>query len=174
MTASRRPIPAIAALVLFAAALAARFLLHPNTPYKAFLVGTAPVVALWLVAILGFAARGAPRRRLAALIAAAAASFAIVAGWCLRPEISAPLSIAWAAPAMIGIWLAILLLLAACGGALNAYFRHGPMTALGVAAVVYALAAGFAALPFGAPMMTAGMIWIAVWQGVYLYRVRLP
>ena len=77
-------------------------------------------------------------------------------------------------PALIGVWLALLLLMALLTGALNAYLRPAPMTMLGAAAVIYALASGFLPLPLGAPVMTVGMLWLALWQGIYLYRVKLP
>ena len=167
----RRTLALAAALALFAASLAALALMHPHTPYKAFLRGTAPVAALWLVLGAGFGWHRDARRLRLVLAVTAAAAYLLAAAWCLHPQILTPLPMAWAAPAMIGLWLAALFVAALLSGALNRYFRHGPMTALGAAAVAYALASGFLPLPFGPQAMTAGMLWLAVWQGVYLYNV---
>ena len=165
----------IALLALFVGLLAARLGLHPNTPYKSFLLSLAPMVAAWLA--LG-SWIGAARRIILGLTALG--SMALVAAWCFgaRPDGLAQLPVAWTIPALIGVWLVLLLLVALLvallSGGLNSYFRPAPMTALGTAAVIYALASGFLPLPLGAPLMTAGMVWLALWQGIYLYQVKLP
>jgi hypothetical protein len=165
-----------AALVLFATSLAGLLLMHPNTPYKAFLRGTAPVVGLWLVigAALGWH-RDATRMRLILALTAAAA-WLLAALWCLKPEWLAATPVARTATAMsgrtIGLWLAALLIAAAASGAFNRYYRLGPMSALACAAIAYALLSGFVPLPFGPELMTVGMLWLGLWQAVYLWQAR--
>ena len=176
MTATtRRRLSLALALALVAITLGARLLLHPHTPYKSFLFSAAPVAALWLAVWVGLGFRPAHRRLRGILVLTAIASLASVTAWCFlrRPEILPPLSVDWAGPALIGAWLVALTAVAAGSGKLTPYFRPGPMSALGTAAIVYALATGFLPLPFGAGMMTAGLIWVAIWQGVYLYKVRM-
>lgn len=157
-------------LALFVVLLAARLGLHPNTPYKSFLLSLAPVMAAWLA--LG-SWISAARRIILGLTALG--STALVAAWRFGalPDWLAPLPMTGTIPALIGVWLALLLVVALLTGALNAYLRPAPMTILGAAAVIYALASGFLPLPLGAPVMTAGMLWLALWQGIFLYRVNL-
>ena len=161
-----------AALALLAALVAARLGLHPNTPYKGFLLSLAAVAGGWL-ALAGWAQT--VRQRII-LAVTAIASVLPVAVWCFRTEHEwqTTLRVAWAVPALIGVWLGFLLVAALLTGALNKCLRHGPMTALGFGLVVYALASGYLPLPWGAAAMTAGMLWMALWQALYLYRVRLP
>lgn len=161
-----------AALGLFVLLLAARLGLHPNTPYKSFALSAAPVMALWLALGVWLGAHAQARRLRLVLALTAAISLAITALWCLmrRPDLLTPLPVGWAAAGLIGVWLVTLFAAALVRGGLNRWLRPGPMTGLAVAAIAYALTSGFLPLPFGPQAMTAGMVWLAIWQGVHLYR----
>jgi hypothetical protein len=160
----------IACIALFAAALAARLGLHPNTPYKSFLFSLAPVAGAWLV--LGTWLTSL-RWRIVLAVTAAAASV-MVAMWTLMMRPGTGLPPVSVIPALTGVWLGLMLIAALLTGALNAWLRPGPMTVLGGLMVIYALASGFVALPAGATVMTAGMLWLAAWQAVYIYQVKIP